>query len=256
MNLSRDHDESSAGLHAWTQTKLGQSLITEELRKLNHLLTKLYGPTAVQFGVLGMCEYIQSSSAVHHLLAVSHAIPDDGDVPLTVISAAAEAMPLETKSVSVLLLPHVLEFSNDPHRVLREASRVLVPEGHLVMVCFNPLSSWGVRRGLSRLIGDGQSPPWCGRYFSLRRVKDWISVLGFEFVSGSAAYYLPPFKSERIRERLKFLQKMGPRWWPMFSAVFILVARKREIAMTPIVPWRRKERRLTPGLVEPVAKNG
>lgn len=256
MNSLRDHGGNNADLHAWTQTTLGQSLIREEQHQLKKVLNKLYGPIAIQFGVLGLYEYVQYSSAVHHLLAVNHPVPDNFSIPLTFMHADAEGMPLEAKSVSVLLLPHVLEFSLDPHRVLREASRVLVPEGHLVLVCFNPLSSWGVRRSISALLGDRQTAPWHGQYFSLSRIKDWVSVLGFEFISGNAVYYLPPFKSERIRERLSFLQKMGPRWWPMWSAAFILVARKREIGITPIVPWRRKKQSLAPGLAEPVTKNG
>ena len=256
MKSSRQRDLTSASLTVWTQTTLGQSLVRDEAHQLRQVLKKLYGPTAVQFGVSGLGEYVRSSGAIYHVLAVNDTHADLRSESLGLIHAAAEAMPLEAKSVNVVLLPHVLEFSDDPHRALREAARVLVPEGHLVILCFNPLSLWGIRRGLSTLIGDGQTAPWHGRYFSLGRVKDWISVLGFEFISGSAAYYLPPFKSARLRDRLSFLQKMGPRWWPMCAAAFILVARKREIAMTPVAPWRRKERRLTPALVEPATKNG
>lgn len=256
MNSPHDHEVAWTELHEWTQTKLGQSLLQEEGQQLKQVLTKLYGPTAIQFSILGLHEYIKSSSAVYQALAVNHANSGKFSAPLSVMYAAAEAMPLETKSVNILLLPHVLEFSHDPHRVLREASRVLMPEGHLVLICFNPYSFWGIRRALSGLVGDGQAAPWHGRFFGLSRVKDWISVLGFEFVSGSTAYYLPPFKSVKIRKRLRFLHKMGPRWWPMWSAVFILVARKREVGMTPIVPWRRKKQSLTPGLAEPITKNG
>lgn len=256
MKLLHGHDVVRAELNDWTQTKLGQSLAQEEECRLQQVLAKLYGPTAIQFGVLGLHRYIRSSSAVYHVHAVDPPNNSKFSVPVSAMYATAEAMPLEAKTVSVLLLPHVLEFSHDPHQILREASRVLVPEGHLVLVCFNPFSPWGIRRALSGFIGDGQAAPWHGRYFGLSRVKDWISVLGFEFISGSAAYYLPPFKSAKIRERLSFLQKMGPRWWPMWSAVFILVARKREAGMTPIAPWRRKKQRLAPGLAEPITKNG
>ena len=256
MNSSQTHYAIGTELHEWTQTRLGQSLVQEEMHQLKQVLANLYGPTAIQFGVFGLREYIQSSGAVYHVLAVNHAISDFGSIPLTMMLSAAEAMPLEAKSVGIVLLPHILEFSHDPHRVLREASRVLVPEGHLVLVCFNPYSCWGLRRALSGLFGDKQSVPWDGRFFSLSRVKDWVSVLGFEVVSGSTAYYLPPFKSAKIRERLSFVQKMGPRWWPMWSATFILVAKKREVGVTPIAPWRRKKQRLAPGLAEPITKNG
>lgn len=243
-------------LHRWTETALGQSLIQEEERQLKQALAKLYGPIAIQLGALGFCTFMQSSSAVHHIFSVDHKIPEDRPLPGTVLHAVAEAMPLDAKSVSVLLLPHVLEFSHDPHQVLREAERILVPEGHLVLACFNPFSLWGIRRVFGGLFDKSQIAPWCGRFYRLARVKEWVSVLGFEIISGSTAYYLPPLKSSRLRSKLSFLQKAGPRWWPMWSAIFILVARKREFGMTPIMPRWRTKQRLAPGLAEPVTKNG
>ena len=251
-----DHDVVKFELHRWTETALGQSLIWDEEQQLRQVLTKLYGPIAIQLGALGFCVFMQSSSAIHHIFSIDHRIPNNKPLPGTVLHADAEAMPLDAKSVSVLLLPHVLEFSHDPHKVLREAERVLVPEGHLVLVCFNPISCWGIRSVLSGLLDQSHTAPWCGRFYRLARVKDWVSVLGFEIISGSTAYYLPPLKSSKLRSKLSFLQKMGPRWWPMWSAIFILVARKKEFGMTPIVPRWRKKQRLAPGLVEPVTKNG
>ena len=251
-----NRDAMKYDLHRWTETPLGRSLIQEEEQQLRQVLTKLYGPIAIQLGVLGFCTFMQSSSAIHHIFSVDHKIPDNKDLPGTVLHAVAEAMPWDTKSVSVLLLPHVLEFSHDPHQVLREAERVLVPEGHLVLACFNPFSFWGIRRMFSGLFDQQQAVPWCGRFYRLARVKDGISVLGFEVILGSTAYYLPPFKSSKLRSKLNFLQNAGPRWWPMWSATFILVARKKEFGMTPIVPRWRKKKRLAPGLAEPVTKNG
>ena len=81
-------------------------------------------------------------------------------------------------------------------------------------------------------------------------------MLGFEVVAGSSAYYLPPVHSSAVREKLKFLHSAGARWWPVCAAAFILVARKREIGLTPLAPRWRHKRRLAPGLVEPVTRNG
>lgn len=71
------------------------------------------------------------------------------------------ALPFAPQSLDLLVLPHALEASPDPHAVLREAERVLVPEGRVVIIGFNPLSAWGVHVLRAQLCarwgGDGRS---------------------------------------------------------------------------------------------------
>ncbi len=62
-------------------------------------------------------------------------------------------LPFEAQSVDLLVMPHTLEFARDPHRLLREAERVLVPEGQLIILGFNSLSLWGARQSLGKVAG-------------------------------------------------------------------------------------------------------
>jgi len=138
--------------------------------------------------------------------------------------------------VDLMLLPHTLEFADDPHQVLREISRVLTPEGHVVILGFNPFSLWGLWRLLRRRRG---SAPWNGHFLQLTRIKDWLKLLDFEIDRGSMLYYRPPLASETTMDRLHFLDKAGDRWWPMAGAVYLLVAKKRVVGMMPLRPeWR------------------
>ncbi|MCQ4062135.1 class I SAM-dependent methyltransferase, partial [Klebsiella pneumoniae] len=59
--------------------------------------------------------------------------------------AEFEELPFESQSLDMIVLPHVLEFSEDPHQLLREVERVLMPEGRVVITGFNPMSLWGLR---------------------------------------------------------------------------------------------------------------
>ena len=55
-------------------------------------------------------------------------------------------------------------------------------------------------------------------------------------------------------DRLYFLDKIGDRWWPMAAAVYMVVAKKRVAAMTPLRPaWRRQPLLANP-LVRPAGK--
>ena len=73
--------------------------------------------------------------------------------------------------VDLVVVPHALEFSENPHQVLREVARILVPEAQVVISCFNPWSLWGVRRAF----GSKTQYPWNGRFINLPRLKDWLN---------------------------------------------------------------------------------
>lgn len=251
------HDDVIAyQLRDWTKTAMGRALVEQEREQLSPMLTRLYGPIAVQYSVPDFSLFMQHCNAIRRIHCLDYSPSATPVVTGSVICSLPEAMPFETKSVNLLILPHVLEFSPDPHRILRETERILVPEGHLVLICFNPSSLWGMRKLVGRIVSNDSPAPWRGRFFGLSRVKDWLSVLGFKIISGSSVCFVPPVKSPIVRARLGFLDKTGARWWPMWAAVFILVVQKREIGLTPLVaPWKRRKK-ISPGLAEPVTRNG
>ena len=125
----------------------------------------------------------------------------------------------------VCLLPHALEFASNPHQILREVQRVLVPEGHLIVAGFNPWSLWGVRRALKS--GREAHYPWCGRFINLPRLKDWLALLGFEVAGGRMSCYAPPFSREQWLGRFRFMEAAGDRWWPIGGGVYFVDAVKR-----------------------------
>jgi len=72
------------------------------------------------------------------------------------------ALPFAAASIDLVLLPHVLEFASNPHQVLREVERVLVPEGQVVIAGFNPISLFGL--SLSSGEGSGQQEGGTGSH--------------------------------------------------------------------------------------------
>jgi SAM-dependent methyltransferase len=69
---------------------------------------------------------------------------------------------------------------SDPHRLLREADRVLIDDGWLVLIGFNPLSLMGLRKLVPVL---RRAPPYNSRMFTLMRQLDWLSLLNFEVLA-------------------------------------------------------------------------
>jgi SAM-dependent methyltransferase len=145
-------------------------------------------------------------------------------------------LPLASQSTDLIVMPHVLEFSAQPHQILREAERVLMPEGQIVISGFNPLSFWGLKRALKRSSGEY---PWCGKFIGLLRLKDWLALLGFELNGGRFGCYVPPFAQAKWLDRFAFMERAGDRWWPIAGGVYVVRAVKRTVGMRLVTPsWR------------------
>jgi SAM-dependent methyltransferase len=145
--------------------------------------------------------------------------------------------------MDLVVLPHALEFSENPHAILREAHRILMPEGRLVITAFNPNSLWG----LAQWFNQRREFPWRGRFVSVHRLRDWLSLLDFEVAGGRFWAYAPPLQSQRWLERFAFMEKMGDRWWGVGGGVYMIEAIKRVQGVRLITP------RWQPGLAKVLA---
>jgi SAM-dependent methyltransferase len=219
-------------LPEWFATPLGQYLLGKERAYLDDVTPDIFGFHALQLGLPGI-DLLRESRIAHRMTIA----PEPGGA----LRGNFRELPIATQSIDLALLPHVLEFTEDPHAVLREVDRVMMPEGRLVIVGFNPWSLWGLRSamGFSR-----HEHPWNGRFVSLLRVKDWLALLGFDVSAGRLIGYVPPFDSDRWRKRFSFMEPAGDRWWAIGGAVYMLQAVKRVRGMRLLQPaWQRKEAR-------------
>jgi len=96
------------------------------------------------------------------------------------IQGRAYALPMQTASMDLIILPHLLEF--DAHRfyTLREIERVLKPGGELVVLNFNPLSL-SVR--YQYLLDIRLADSWLSHFISRRRMLDWLKLMNFEMLN-------------------------------------------------------------------------
>jgi len=207
----------------WLASPPGSYLFAREQAYFDTAVADIFGYHALQLGL----EQVDLLRASRIPLRVKVALR--GTVGLR---ADFRDLPVESNSVDLIVLPHTLEFSEHPHQVLREAARVLRPEGHVVIAGFNPLSLWGLRRS----IGRRSDFPWTGRFIHLPRVKDWFALVGLEIVAGSMACYAPPCSEQKWLDRFGFMEKAGDRWWPIAGGVFFLQAIKRVRGIRLIMP--------------------
>ncbi len=211
----------------WWQSSLGGSILDAERSIFQSNVKFFFGYIQLQLGLAQSLLPDVSRPCIQKVIA--------GQAD---IDGCYESLPIKWHSIDTLLLSHVLEFSSDPHQILREAERVLVADGTLVLCHFNPWSLWGIRR----LFSWQDRPPWQGHFFSLARIKDWLALLNFDVVMIERTMFRPPIRSAKWFERCAFLERWGKRLWPVFSGVTIVIATKRTIPLTPITSrWQTKQ---------------
>jgi SAM-dependent methyltransferase len=254
------------GLHDWLNTPPGRYMLDWEREQFNDAVADVFGYHALQLG-LPEIDTLQANRMPHRWLASEHpAAPNgngssfiSGDVPgdiSGVLGGEARpraaivtdfcALPFPEASLDLVVLPHTLELNSEPHATLREVERVLVPEGRVILCGLNPASLWGLRQrraGLYRKMGFGELfLPAEGEFIGYWRMRDWLRLLGFEVQSGRFGCYRPSVATDQWLGRFEWMDRAGSLWWPIFGAVYFIVAVKRVRGMKLLGPaWKNSK---------------
>jgi SAM-dependent methyltransferase len=212
----------------WLASPAGQYLRAWEQIYLDRAVADVFGFHALQLG-FPVLDALQANRMPHRWLACD-AAPATWPLGRDVLLTNYEALPFPDASLDLLVLPHTLELSFDPHATLREVERVLVPEGRVVICGFNPNSLWGVSKSCKRSFSE------VGDFIGQGRLRDWLRLLSFEIESTSFGCYRPNVTSERWLHRWDWMDEVGVRWWPIFGAVYGVVAVKRVRGMRLMSP--------------------
>ena len=227
--------------NTWLDTTLGKLMLRQEQRMFDAATVDIFGFNAVQMGLSKMDTL--ANSRIPNIIRAGNFAGD--------CYCESDYLPFAPDCIDLICLPHVLEFSENPHQTLREAERVLVPEGYLIISGFNPISAWGIKYAFNK----EDDYPWQGHFFTISRIKDWLALLGLEFISGEMAVYEPPISNETWLNRCAFMDKLGTKLWPMLGGIYFIVAKKRVVNITLLKPsWQKSA--LKSRLAVNVQKNG
>jgi SAM-dependent methyltransferase len=217
-------DSQFAQFTTWLDTTpLGAYIKQAEQAWFDHVSIDIFGYKAMQLQ-LPHIDFLRQSRIPWRIRAAEEA----GGT----MQCSGHALPIATQSLDLLVLPHVLDFARYPREVLREAERVLMPEGRLLMTGFNPWSLWAWRRIARR-------DPWKGNWLSLPRLKDWLALMGFESMQGKYLAYTWPLQHAKWMACDQRINDIGNRWWPAAGAVYCLDMIKRVPGLQMIKPrWR------------------
>jgi SAM-dependent methyltransferase len=221
----------------WYQTLSGKSSLDELDSLCAEILSEIFGYYAIEMGVLsGKYSLLKHSritagfSLLDRASEVGKNTPfEKNSIPSSVISTT-EQLPIATDNVDLVIASHTLESSKDPHQVLREIDRVLVPEGHCILIGFNPYSFSRVGQFIKARFRRDDS---LYKTRSVAHVRDWFSLLGFEVMDVHYMGMRPAVKNKKLFDALSWLDRLGEYAGPVLGNMYVIHAKKQMAAMRP-----------------------
>ncbi len=227
---SPDADLLATLLGQWFQSPQGEAVFEVEKDLVQPILSRLFGYHILQIGCNEEFSLIDDSPVGHKIIFAPTWRPGS-KTPV----ADVEELPLATDSIDVVVIHHALDFTEDSHRLLREATRVLRPGGHMVILGFNPLSPWGFWKMFKRRTHI----PWRARFISRRRLSDWLQLLNLHIDQQHFGLHFPPLNFSRVLNHARSLEKLGTSLGSPLGGAYVYVCIKQVVPITPILPrWR------------------
>ncbi|MBL4606661.1 MAG: class I SAM-dependent methyltransferase [Pseudomonadales bacterium] len=225
-------------MSAWFDTPLGKAVQQAEVEIANHIMPTRFGYHLLYCGQGDPDKLLKESPILHKFVAADAPLKQSW---LPFVYGEGGALPLANESIDLVVLQHSLDFEENPHQVLREAARILIPGGTLVVIGFNPKSFWWVWRLFHH---QTKEAPWAARFISPSRLSEWLSLLELEVEGCETGYYLPPWQGLAKGDAFQRFKSGAKSFFTKRGAVYVMVSKKTVSCMTPIAPkWRIGRRR-------------
>lgn len=217
-------------LFALYETPRGRLLQSMEARYLKRSITVGCKQTQLQIGGLDWeREFVDCSLYRNYLILDDKGL---GDSAALKVKGKAYRLPVQTESMDLVIVPHLLEFDAQRFQTMREIHRVLKPGGELVILNFNPLSPY---MRIQFLWSKKLTDSWRAHFIYRNRVNDWLKLLNFEILT------TVEFGLEHYTVR-----HGGFNWSfsSLFSIAYGVKAVKRQYSLIPLTPIKKRVSKL------------
>ncbi len=236
-----DYPARNESFERWFQSSLGRALLADQRAFCDSALSDLAGARQLQVSVSHRLPLATGTDFSQRLMTTPRWFQH---IPEGVAVCDADELPFPSDSMDLVILHHSADFSRDPHQVLRESARVLRGEGTIVLMGFNPVSLWGLRRLLSRQ----RTGPWGGRFMLRGRMEDWLRLLGFSIEHSGTRFLRIPLQRSGKRQDRRFDAYVNANRFVPLGAYYCILAKKHvygRIARRPA--WRNSKVIRMPG---------
>ncbi|WP_096085859.1 class I SAM-dependent methyltransferase [Agaribacterium haliotis] len=224
-------------LKRWFCEPAGQHLLANECRHLRRLLDEHRGQRILQLSLAP--ERCPRPRSQYRQVVQAHQLymaPQQSDATLRV-QCDFRQLPFEEHSVDVVIIQHLLEYSEEAPTLLKEAARVCSHGGHIIILAFNPLSLsglWAVLSGRFR-----RHSGWFRHALLAYRIRDWLAFVDCKALqTRHICHSLPLRRGTFMWFGARFCAFLDKKNVP-FSSVFSITARKEQAGMHLLKPdWR------------------
>lgn len=225
------NSDTQANTHLWQSwqtfwnSNLGKEVLKVEAQLLSPIMESLRGYHVLSVGSCPSKPLLESCIIKHQMeWRPSFSVAEHASC----LISDPSHLPLPNDSMDLVLLHHSLEFFARPHALLKEAARVTLPKGELLVLGFNPYSLWG----LTRLLPKGlQAKPLqvlkSANFISQSKLLDWLEFLDLKQEERHLLFHRPPCNNQKVLQRLEKLdQRIDQKNWPL-AGIYLLRIKKR-----------------------------
>jgi hypothetical protein len=224
----------------WSKTTFGDILLRAEQIEINNILPLFFGNYLIKIGGPRYSTFLQTSPIRQKIFLSTYPQQCANNTntkfhnyaTTNIIQCDYTALPLFCESVDVALVHHALEFAKNPRAILEEVAQVLTPQGHVILIGFNPKSLFGLQHFFIK--NKNTSIFKQARFINTKRITEWLNQLNFTVTKHITCYFRPYSQNINLLQTLQPLEKMGKLCNNKFGASYILVAEKKIIGLTPI----------------------
>jgi SAM-dependent methyltransferase len=226
----------------WLQGDLAKVLIETEAQAIEPWIHRVFGYHTLLLGEPEWGACLRGHCIKHKIFLSPEVTVLDRRSELTPLRADWHEMPLDTDSIDMVFLAHVLEQEAGSADILREAHRVLLPQGYLVLSTFNLWSLFGLTK---LFLGQVSGSFWGAKWITQGRLKDWLSLLGFTLLDTKTVFFRFPYGRKKADADPKVaasrrVERLCQILLPHFGSSMLIFAQKTVRPLTPIKPkWKQ-----------------
>ncbi len=219
----------------WLTHFLGETLMKTEQQYLIKQFAERYGRYALLLGVPHQHSMLDPLAITKHVV-LSPLI--NKNTAISYIEGSYKELPIASGSLDIVVIPHTLEFLDNPRQLLNEACRIVKPEGDIIIFGFNPYSLWGINKWWLK---GHKKIPWHGHFISAKTIKNWLTLADFQLVRQDMLMFRPPLHRPSLMQKLTFLEWIGVKSKAFFGGVYVITAKAKVIPLTPIkLHWKQQ----------------